>query len=132
MWIATEKGWFSIVKEHDSELILVRARKKNDLKLLFPGKKIIRNKSKDYVYRVKVRRSEIVSKMVDLFLELDYTNFKDHIGDLKSQKDKLPSYSRIWSIMNDYQGDFVKGLYNYSEEDLIANYYRKLEEEGKT
>jgi hypothetical protein len=113
MWIATEKGFFSIVENKETGRILVRARKKDDLKNLFPEKQIITNRKRDYAYRVTVKRIELCEKLFDLGSELNYSNFKAHIATLEDQKDKTEYYGRIWSIMNDYQSKFIRGLYNY-------------------
>lgn len=124
MWIATEKGFFSIVKDTTTGMMLVRARKKSDLKELFPKKKIITNENKDYVYRVYATQKEVANKLFGLGAQIDYHNFKGHIGKVKKQKDKLPFYSQIWTIMNEYQAKFAKGLYNFAEEDW-GDYFTK-------
>ena len=122
MWIATEKGFFSIVKDTVTGSMLVRARKKRDLKQLFPGKKIITDRNKDYAYRVFATQDEVAEKLFDLGLEIEYHNFKSHIGETKNQKDKLPFYGQIWSIMNDYQSKFIKALYHFSPTDPLDYY----------
>ncbi|WP_209332437.1 hypothetical protein [Lunatimonas salinarum] len=118
MWIATENGFYSIVKnnfsdEKENELI-VRARKKEDLANVFDAARIETSTQKDYAYRVFASRKEVEALLVATIHNLDYGNFKDHIKSLPSQKDKVPFYSEIWSIMNEYQGQFIKGLYNFT------------------
>jgi hypothetical protein len=117
MWLATEKGFYSIVINHESKSegseIIIRARKKDDLENLNTGRKIHVNKNKDYAYRIFVSRHLLLKLLIQLGSELDYSNFKNHIKSIPSQKDKAESYGRIWSIMNDYQENFIKGLYNF-------------------
>lgn len=117
MWLATEKGFYSVVintqsKNKESE-ILIRARKKSDLENLNTGRKVHISKKKDYAYRIFVSRQTFLRILLDLGSELQYSNFKDHIKGIPNQKDKVSFYSEIWLTMNEYQGKFIKGLYNF-------------------
>jgi len=117
MWIATETGFYSIVKNNLSDStsneFLVRARKKLDLKNIFDSDRIITSRNKDYAYRVFASKEEVKIILDNTVENLNYSNFKDHIKSLPDQKDKLSFYSEIWSTMNEYQGLFIKGLYNF-------------------
>lgn len=117
MWLATERGFYSVVintqsKSQGSE-ILIRARKKSDLENLNTGRKIHISKKKDYAYRIFVSRQIFLRILLDLGSELQYSNFKGHIEGIPNQKDKVPFYSQIWHVMNEYQGNFINGLYNF-------------------
>jgi hypothetical protein len=116
MWLATTKGFFSIVfntrAESEAEAIIVRARKLDDLRNVFDESRVIRTPDADYIGRVFCSRAELMQLMMQLAEELHYHNFKDTIAGITDQKDKKAYYTRLWTVMNDYQGQFDKGRYN--------------------
>lgn len=129
MWLATEKGFYSVVINNESKSegseIIIRARKKKDLENLNTGRKVKVSKKKDYAYRIFVSRETFIRVLLDLGVEFNYSNFKDHIKSIPDQKDKLSFYTQVWSIMNEYQSLFINGLYsfrNYSKR-LYKNFY---------
>ena len=116
MWLATKMGFFSIVintrNTNENDAFIVRARKREDLNIAFPQKQVIRTTDSDYAVRVQCSQVELNQLFQDFASTIDYPNFKGEIAKTESQKDKVSFYSKIWSIMNEYQGLFEKGIYN--------------------
>lgn len=82
MWIFTKHGFISAVKHRDSDkMLIIRARKAEHLKALFPGAEIVHNGSADYKYRVFVGRDEFSVWLACQADEVDYPNFKNAIAD---------------------------------------------------
>lgn len=101
MWLATQYGFYSVVKIRKSEDYFIRARKKNDLTNVFPKDRVITTYDSDYWYRVVVSKTELNSFM-EKVSDIEYTNFKDHIKTTE-QKDKMVPYNEIWYCMYVYQ-----------------------------
>jgi hypothetical protein len=106
MWAATVFGWFSIVRKQDG--FHVRARQRQDLASLCKKAGIAEEKistwpSADYRFRVVLDKDEYIAVMATLTDAVDYDNFKNKIGSLREQRDKLSPYIRIWSEMYEYQ-----------------------------
>lgn len=97
MWIFTNRGFISAVQHRDDkDLLMVRARRLDHLKALFPGIEIIEMQSADYRYRVTVKR-DVFSAVVlrEIEQQLTYDNFKNSIAD-HSYHDACSS---VWSVM---------------------------------
>lgn len=113
MWIASKYGYFSIVKKDGGWHI--RARSKEDLELLrtavggdFVHLVVHLTPEADYCSRIFVEDDPEGKKLMEalfstLEASIDYPNFKDEVGKISSQKEKLKYYGRIWSEMMDYQ-----------------------------
>jgi hypothetical protein len=107
MWLATKRGFFSVV-QHAPEEWHIRARVYQDLKNLLeldPGtsREIITTYDADYRYRVVIpgaHAKRILKRLID---EIDYSNFKARIAQTPDQQNKLGSYHDIWSIMYQHQ-----------------------------
>jgi hypothetical protein len=99
MWIFTDKGFFSIVKQ--KEAWHIRARRKQDLVNLglepvasYPGS--------DYPWRSLVRDpNELRAIFERLADSIDYPNFKGRIGKVPDQRDRLEAYHEIWGLMQE-------------------------------
>lgn len=115
MWLATKYGFYSIVKSKEQEnCYMVRARKAIDLKNLRLKKRIHKSNETDYMFRIFINTQELLNLMVKFGSNIDYSNFKDKIAKVKNQKEKVPFYARIWSIMYEFQFkdiDFTYGRY---------------------
>lgn len=110
MWLATKFGFYSIVQTKNREdLFMVRARAEKDLlnlkeKILFlHNRKIKRTEDSDYMFRMFLDKPEVDILMIFMSNNIDYSNFKDEVHNIKNQRDKVPFYMRIWSVMMDYQ-----------------------------
>jgi hypothetical protein len=82
MWIYTQSGFFSIVKDRlDPDVLVVRSRIEGDLERLWPDVEVINTLSADYTYRARLRRREVAAVIAKEVLEISYSNFKDSIMD---------------------------------------------------
>ena len=82
MWIFTNHGFYSIVKDKSSETnLLVRARKREHLEVLFDRSRITYSPKRDYQYRVNAHRDEVSDLLYYSTNDITYTNFKNSITD---------------------------------------------------
>ena len=98
MWICLNRAFLSIVTptgEPDSDVLLVRARRKGDIQSVFPGAKVRRTPERDYLYRALVPRHEVAAALVGEVAGIDYSNFKASVRN----KPLHDAFARIWSIM---------------------------------
>jgi len=102
MWLVTQYGFFSVVKDQYEEKYKIRSRAKKDLLNLFPEDRIITTYDSDYRHRVIVAKAEL-DEMMAKCADINYFNFKDHIAGLPDQKDKKSYYGEIWRVMFGYQ-----------------------------
>jgi hypothetical protein len=106
MWLATQYGFYSIVKKAE-DTYFVRARVRQDLvnlvNLLDLETEVHEWDQADYRYRIVVNAQRLIVIMTKLATTLDYPNFKGRIGELEDQRNKLGSYHKIWSAMADLQ-----------------------------
>lgn len=106
MWLATQYGFYSIVKK-GPEAFHVRARVRKDLEnlleLLGCGIEIQTWEGADYRYRIIVDQRTFSQLMARIALSIDYPNFKDQIAQLPDQQPKLDAFHRIWSVMAQLQ-----------------------------
>ena len=115
MWIFSKTGFVSIVEHRQGkgEFLLVRARVAEDIEELFAGLedgfgheidpiKIECDRSADYWYRAKVRRSIVRDAINRRVRELDYDS---HFKEAADKGDTLRhrAYMACWSAMNRFQ-----------------------------
>lgn len=109
MWLATKFGFYSIVDSEEYNKIVIRGRKISDIKNLIDSVESLKNcklvitRRSDYLCRIYVNMRQLADVMSLLIINLDYSNFKDMIYANKDQKDKSSYYTRIWSVMYEYQ-----------------------------
>jgi len=105
MWLFTVFGYYSIIQHNkDPELLLVRSRVKGDLEKL--KGKYLKNLGDivetpigaDYPYRALAWKSELASAMKQVFLDIDYTNFKSEVAK-KQDWPRHDLYMKVWGIM---------------------------------
>jgi hypothetical protein len=100
MWICFNNAFISAVESDDDPNVLkVRARKREHLETLFPGKKIYWSKETDYAYRVFVGRKAFTNMVSNRISEIDYSNFKDSVDD----KELHDLYADFWTLHYRYQ-----------------------------
>ncbi len=75
--------------------LLVRARRKSDIKQVFPGHPIKETRHTDYRYRTTVPRYVVADTIANRILAIDYDNFKNSVED----HDLHAAYARVWGIM---------------------------------
>lgn len=103
MWIVTDRGFFSIVKERNGKSLIVRARARDDIENLIQDIKRITGidsvvhelAGSDYRYRIFIHPDYVAEVMAHLITkELNYTNFKSRIDD--THPDRHDIYFDIW------------------------------------
>jgi hypothetical protein len=99
MWICFNNAFVSAVESDMPTVLKVRARKREHLATLFPGKKIHTSKDTDYAYRVFVNRKAFAKLVAKRVMDIDYDNFKDSVED-----DRLHDlYADFWQLHGKYQ-----------------------------
>jgi Txe/YoeB family toxin of Txe-Axe toxin-antitoxin module len=100
MWIAMSDSFVSTVQDrNDPNTLVVRGRKAEHLKRLFPDREIVITPKADYVARVLVPRDEFVRVIAKRLQEISYDNFKDSVDDERLHK----LYADFWSLHRRYQ-----------------------------
>ena len=103
MWIGDNEGWLSIVKHLDKDdHLLVRARRKEHIKNIFPDANIYENMKADYPYRADIPKSDVISTMVERVDRIDYPNFKNSVKDKAYAK----ALNHVWHILWTYGADY--------------------------
>lgn len=100
MWVMLSDSFLSIVQDTTNpNNLLVRARRRGDIRAVFPEaqEKIVKNA--DYLVRASIERSLVAARIQTEVLDIDYPNFKDSVKDPVLHF----SYSRIWEIMVEMQ-----------------------------
>lgn len=101
MWIFLNNAFVSIVsKGEDCNKLCVRARRRRDLKELFPDANIIEGVGTDYCFRVFVEREAVASIICSRIESLFYENFCE-----MRDKELYRSYNQVWSIINELDKD---------------------------
>jgi hypothetical protein len=107
MWIASQHGFYSIVRK-EAEAYHVRARRREDLENLLAlagvEAEVLDWDRADYRYRVIVDLETLLEILVRLGTDLDYPNFKARIYEREEQSHKLGAYHRIWEAMAGLRG----------------------------
>jgi len=102
MWIFMSDSFLSVVENKDDPSLLhVRARKRDDLKLLFPKAHITKTPEGDYPFRCDVDRQDFAEVIVDQILDISYTNFKGSVRDGR----RHDAYMDVWTAMRAWQRD---------------------------
>lgn len=100
MWVFMNSGFVSVVKDReDGSRLIVRARRPEVLKSLFPDEGIAVSDHSDYRYRTHVSRHQFVAVMSRAIQEIDYSNFKSSVSDCEI----LQLYHEIWALGLGYQ-----------------------------
>lgn len=102
MWVMLNDAMFSIVEDrNDSTQLVVRARREGDIEKVFkvPQEDVFENDTSDYRFRIWVDRDRVEEVISDEVRRIDYTNFKDSVGD-----DELhDAYVKVWTAMFNMQ-----------------------------
>ena len=116
MWIATNKGWLSIVRHRDKQgILLVRARNKNHIESIFEDAKVYVDDKADYPYRADIEEVEVSRIIGDMLLDITYDNFKASVND-NEYHDSLMS---VWHVMYRYGLDYRP----YANQTSLDDYY---------
>ncbi len=115
MWLFTQYGFYSVVVQSagksaahdddndDDENYLVRSRVRNDLEILKAlahlDNEILENAGTDYRYRMILNAEDWSRALGSLGASIDYSNFKNRIGELPDQGGKSAAYHQIWTTL---------------------------------
>ena len=107
MWLMTNFGFFSIVKNEGEVNLTVRARVKQDLLTLkeryLPSVGAIEESAyADYRYRVRVPREAFAETLKDIALDIDYPNFKNSVA-RRHGRGRARVYEDVWHRLYDLQ-----------------------------
>lgn len=104
MWIATEHGWFSIVRSHENRRqMLVRARDKQHIDNILQYMdwrakyEIIDTPNNDYPYRIIVESDDATDMISDMAEDINYSNFKEHVGETHGHGAYLVFLHDVWA-----------------------------------
>ena len=103
MWIFFSDAFLSVVADKadpTSDRLLVRARRAGDIERMFPEAEVFSLDDADYAYRSWLPRARVAKACQAQILSIDYTNFKDSIGDPEYHDAAMGA----WSAMYRYQG----------------------------
>jgi hypothetical protein len=108
MWLFTEAGFFSVVQKGGGpDDLCVRARNRGDLEVLkcfCTTGPVQETPDADYRYRVMVRRGDLAKAVAHMVLTLDYSNFKNHVGEIDGYgSERLKAYHQVWGVMSAWQ-----------------------------
>jgi hypothetical protein len=106
MWLITNFGFFSIVsKADDAEggTLTIRARAEDDLLALreryLPGMgMILADAGTDYRYRAKASRTDVANALLQIALDIDYSNFKSSVAERQGRA-RSNLYHQVWSVL---------------------------------
>lgn len=99
MWIFTQDGFISIVQSRiDENHLIVRARRREDLRAMFPNHTPVYTPDSDYPWRITVLRMVFTAVMLKQFADITYDNFKDQTGG-----DYHDFLVQVWQRGLDYQ-----------------------------
>ena len=99
MWIMMNDSFLSIVASDRDDMLLVRARAKGDIEVVFPNAKVeVRSKS-DYRFRAILERGDVLKAVAVRINQIDYGNFKSSVP----ENDRHDAYLRCWSAMMNFQ-----------------------------
>jgi len=100
MWIFLNDAFISAVQHRDdSDTLVVRARRREDLERTFPGEPITVSETSDYRYRVFVSKADFARVMIDKIEAIDYANFKNSV----TEDDRHDAYAGVWRVMYGFQ-----------------------------
>lgn len=117
MWIMTNKAFLSVVdKSTVKGCLLVRARRQQHLKAVFPNATIRESFGTDYRYRADIPRHEVAEVIARQIERINYSNFKDSVHD-KKYHDALMG---VWHEMAELQPG---GAYARRGNQVYGGYY---------
>jgi hypothetical protein len=99
VWLITTQGFYSVVAHRsDPELLLARARTREDIEALatqIPGITPFEDRDADYRWRAEVTRAQWRDALVELAGAIDYDNFKGAVGRQQGME-REAVYHRVW------------------------------------
>jgi hypothetical protein len=100
MWLCFNDGFLSAVADkNDPTRLMVRARRKKDLRNVFGDVEIIKNAGTDYRWRTFVDRRAFAALVAARVEKINYPNFKNSVED----QDLHDLYLDFWTMHSRYQ-----------------------------
>lgn len=100
MWICLNDAFLSAVQDfHRPDVLMIRSRKREHLRRVFPDAEILTIPTRDYAFRVFVTKAEFIDVMTRQVDGIDYPNFKASVRD----KGLHDLYLDFWSLHREYQ-----------------------------
>lgn len=99
MWLCFNDGFISVVENrHNPERFLIRSRRAEILLQLFPTKQLVRNDTRDYRYRVEVKRDELLPVVTERLKNINYPQFKESVDDYELHRlyNDLSALQRVY------------------------------------
>lgn len=106
MWLITEIGFFSAVKDRDSGKIMVRSRAISDLESLCKNylgfHPIQTTNDSDYRHRLWVAPEIWARAVENIAMDIDYDNFKDRVVETQGTE-RAAIYLEVWQDLYEIQ-----------------------------
>lgn len=109
MWVMTQDGFYSVVAYDPSrtdghpvegeDLVVVRARAREDLEVFGKVADIIDSPTADYPFRVVIERTEWQAYLERAADEIDYTNFKSRVSKRQGHR-RHDVYMKVWGALH--------------------------------
>lgn len=81
MWVILNNSFVSAVQHfNDESKLMIRARKKEHLVVVFPEEEVYQDLPSDYPYRVVVSKEKFAKVLAEEVERIDYHNFKSSIS----------------------------------------------------
>ena len=96
MWVMLSDSFLSIVAHRGRpKFLLVRARRSEDITVVFPEARVIEGKGSDYEFRAVIRRRVVEDAIAGEVRRIDYDNFKNSVR----EPARHDVYLSVWSTM---------------------------------
>jgi hypothetical protein len=96
MWVMLNDSFLSIVAHRSKRsMLVIRARRAEDISLVFPQARLIEGGGIDYEFRALVKRSVVQRAMAREVERIDYHNFKDSVRDVR----RHDVYLTVWATL---------------------------------
>ena len=96
MWVFLNDSFLSIVAHRQRpKFLLVRARRSEDITVIFPGARVIEASGSDYEYRAVIKRRVVEDAIAAEVARIDYPNFKDSVR----EPARHDVYFGVWTHM---------------------------------
>jgi hypothetical protein len=105
MWIATNKGFISIV-QHRAEPghFMIRARRAECLRAIFPDEVPQYTPLADYHWRITATKDKAIAAVIAALSTIRYNNFKASVED----QELLAAYHYVWEDMRALQAPLAR------------------------
>jgi hypothetical protein len=116
MWVFLSDAFLSIVApdsrhpkyDETKDVLIVRARKKEDINRVFPDATVEQSMGRDYRYRAAINRVEVAQMMFNRVMDNNATNFKNTVH----EDERHDAYNNVWEVMYNYQNNLSTEVYS--------------------